>query len=149
MADDISIPQIQPHYIRWMIGSDMKAVLDIDDCCYSESWSARELRACMASRAIIGLTVEDRGTLLGFVIYELAGRSIRIVRMGVDPRERRCGVATSMLDRLKSKLSSQRRLVLTVDVDGHSIFAQKCLAKNGFTAEPLPNDVIRFTYKQG
>lgn len=71
---------------------------------------------------------------------------IEILRLGVDPRERRNGVGTALIDRLKGKLKEQRRDTITIDTPGVSLAAQLFLSKAGFTAESRPVDLIRFTF---
>jgi len=95
---------------------------------------------------VIAVVAEERGHVLGYCIYRLGGFVIEILRLGVDPRERRNGVGTALIDRLKSKLMNQRRDTITVDVLGTSVGQQYFLANAGFMAEARPGGVIRFTY---
>ena len=132
--------------IRWMIRRDDRDVLRIDERCYLESLSHSELIKTLRESSVIAVVAEDRGHVLGYCIYELAGFEIRILRMGVDPRERRNGVGTALLERLKSKLVNQRRDTITIETPGVSLAAQLFLSKAGFTAEARPGDVIRFTF---
>jgi len=134
--------------IRWRIGRDDREVLQIDDRCYIESMTQRDLKDLLADRSVIAVVAEDRGHILCYCIYQLGKNAIRILRMGVDPRERRCGVATAMLDRLKDKVANHRRTEITVEVAGHAIAAQLCLCRAGFVAEPMPLDQIRFTFRK-
>ena len=132
--------------IRWMILRDDREVLRIDDCCYIESLTHSDLIKTLREPSVIAVVAEDRGHILGYCIYRLGGFTIEILRLGVDPRERRNGVGTALLDRLKSKLKGQRRDTITIDTPGVSLAAQLFLSKAGFTAEARPGDVIRFTF---
>lgn len=133
--------------IRWCIARDYKQVLDIDDCGYAEPLSRKELLACMKDNSVIGVVAEDEsGDVVGYCIYQLLSAEVRIIRMAVKPRERRNGIATAMIDRLKAKVLTARRSTLSAEVDGHQIFAQHLLSRCGFEASVRPNDVIRFTF---
>jgi len=132
--------------IRWMIRRDDREVLRIDERCYLESLSHSELIKTLRESSVIAVVAEDRGHVLGYCIYRLAGFTIEILRLGVDPRERRNGVGTALIERLKSKLKGQRRDTITIDTPGVSLAAQLFLSKAGFVAEARPGDVIRFTF---
>jgi [ribosomal protein S18]-alanine N-acetyltransferase len=132
--------------IRWQINRDNKEIICIDERCYLEPLIYSDLIDMLKDRNVIGIVAEDRGHVLGYVIYRLSRWRIEILRMGVDPIERRCGVGTAMLQRLKDKLSHQRRDTLRVDVPGMSLAAQLCLQRCGFVGESRPGDVIRFEF---
>ena len=132
--------------IRWRIGRDDKAILRIDERCYLDRLTHTSLAAMLRDRSVIAVVAEERGHVLGYCIYRLGGFVIEILRLGVDPRERRNGVGTALIDRLKSKLLNQRRDTITIDVLGTSVGQQYFLANAGFMAESRPGDVIRFTF---
>ena len=132
--------------IRWMIRRDDREVLMIDDRCFIEPLTQHALIDLLRDRNVLAVVAEERGHVLGYCIYRLGGFVIEILRLGVDPRERRNGVGTALIDRLKSKLLNQRRDTITIDVLGTSVGQQYFLANAGFMAESRPGDVIRFTY---
>ena len=132
--------------IRWRIGRDDKDILRIDERSYLDRLTHTSLAAMLRDRNVIAVVAEDRGHVLGYCIYRLGGFVIEILRLGVDPRERRNGVGTALIDRLKSKLMNQRRDTITIDTPGVSLAAQLFLSKAGFVAESRPGDVIRFTF---
>ena len=136
-------------HLRWCIRRDDRQILAIDDCGYVEPWSQADLLAVLRDRAVIGVVAEyETKRVIGFCIYRLEGDTVRILRMAVEPRERRNGVATAMLDRLKSKVANQRRSIIVAEVDGHQVFAQHMLSRCGFVAEVMPDDGIRFTFRK-
>ena len=132
--------------IRWRIQSDNASLLRIDSRCYLDSLTAVDLNTMLRDNRVIADVAEDRGNVLGYCIYQLRPRVIKILRMGVDTIERRNGIATAFLERLKSKLGKQDRDTIVMDTPGVSLAAQLCLAKAGFVAEPRPDDMIRFTF---
>jgi ribosomal-protein-alanine N-acetyltransferase len=135
--------------LRWCIRRDDKQILAIDDVGYVEPWSQADLLTALRNRDVIGIVAEDENRrVIGFCVYRLERETVRILRLAVEPRERRNGVATAMIERLKSKILTQRRSQIVVEVDGHQVFAQHMLSRCGFRAKCLPDDGIRFTYKE-
>jgi len=132
--------------IRWRIKSDNSSLIRIDARCYLDALTHTSLAEMLRDRSVIAVVAEDRGNVLGYCIYQLRPTAIKILRMGVDTIERRNGIATAFLERLKSKLGKLDREAIVMDTPGVSLPAQLCLAKNGFVAEQRPNDMIRFTF---
>lgn len=132
--------------IRWRKTSDNSTIIKIDQHCYLNALQYSELIKLLREPSVIAIVAEERGHVLGYAIYRLSGFAIEIIRIGVDPRERRNGVGTALIDRLKSKLKGQRRDTITIDTPGVSLAAQLFLSKAGFMAESRPGDVIRFTF---
>ena len=133
-------------HIRWMIRSNYSEVLYVDARCYEDPLTYTELIRTLRNNSVISVVLEDDNEIHGYCIYELSAGTIKIIRFGVEPTHRRCGVATALLQRLKDKLSNQRRDTIVTVVSGQAIQAQLCLARCGFVAEPQPFDLIRFTY---
>jgi len=133
-------------HIRWMTRRDYEEVLYVDARCYEDPLTYTELIRTLRNNSVISVVLEQDDEILGYCIYELSAGAIKIIRFGVEPKHRRCGVATALLQRLKDKLSNQRRNTIAVIVSGQAIQAQLCLARCGFVAEPQPFDLIRFTY---
>ena len=132
--------------IRWRKTSDNSTIIKIDQHCYLNALQYSDLIKILREPPVVAIVAEDRGHILGYAIYRLSGFAIEIIRIGVDPRERRNGVGTALIDRLKSKLKGQRRDTITIDTPGVSLAAQLFLSKAGFMAESRPGDVIRFTF---
>lgn len=95
---------------------------------------------------MIGLAVEAEGRVVGFVLYELQENRLRIDRMAIHPDFRRTGYATAIIDRLKGKLSQQRRQVLFVDVSDRDLTAHLFLKSCGLRAV-VRGECYRFTYR--
>lgn len=114
--------------MRWMLQRDMPAVLAIEADSFDWPWSRQDFLDCLRERNSIGMvaTLGDRDVPVGFVVYELAKRRIKIVDLAVSPRWRRIGVGRRMIDKLKGKLGGERRrLVARVDegnLAGHLFF---------------------------
>lgn len=106
--------------IRHLIRRDLLDVLEIDTLCFQEqSWSESDFIARLAARNTIGLVALDRGNdedIIGYCLYELFKRKLEILRIAVDPLRHGDGFGFAMLDKLKSKLSWDRRSKLVAHV---------------------------------
>jgi len=133
-----------PRVPRWMTGSDVNAVLDIDWECYERNMEREDLLRLLTSRGTIGICVpDDQLRVVGFCVYRLA-TEIEIIRMGVASRSRRCGYGTAMLDRIKSRLQHDRTEIVA-GVEGHAVHAQLMFRSAGFIGTAIEDD-IRFVF---
>lgn len=147
--------------IRWLIKRDLQDVLAIEAASFRPSWDEAEFRRLLRARNMMGLVATDaRNTPIGFVLYQLRQYQIRIVRLAVHPAYRRIGIGTDMVERLKDKLTNQRRDHMRVDVPESDLGAQLFLRACGFRAVRVercaaladPNelqDAYVFTYRIG
>lgn len=107
---------------------------------------AEEFCSRLQNRAMIGLSVKVEGRVVGFVLYELQKERLRIDRMAIHPDFRRMGYATAIIDRLKAKLSQQRRQVLFADVSDRDLTAHQFLKSCDLRAV-VRGECYRFTYR--
>ena len=124
--------------MRWMGRRDLPHVLQIEEQSFKEPWNEDNFLQVLRLRNCIGMVIEYEELVIGFVIYELhdtyrsQSRPIEILNIAVDPEFRRMMVGTSMIEKLKSKLSWQRRRKLMTWVSETNLEAQVWLRSNGF-----------------
>ena len=141
----VVITKIPDVLIRWIIQADHKEVLDIDFHSYTDDLSLDILR----DRAVIAVVSEDSsGNVVGFCIYRLGTGSVEILRLAVQPKYRRCGIATAMIKRITEKVMLNRRRVCVALVDERSLNAHLLLKSCGFVGTQCGNE-IRFRYERG
>lgn len=121
-------------HVRWMIRRDAEEVLAIDRQSYKPSLNAKGLTNLLKSRRIIGMVLELDDIVAGFMIYDLRKTELDVVRMAVARQFRRQGLGSAMLDKLKGKLSINRRRKITVDTSDFNLPAHLFLKANQFTA---------------
>jgi len=140
----------------WLIRRDMPAVMAIEQLGSSIPWNEEQLVLQLRKRNTIGLVVTDEERdamspaampIFGYVVYELNKERLHIMRLCVGPASRRRGVAAAGISRLKSKLRTQRRRLLTADVHESQLAVQLTLAHCGFVATGMDGEVIRFEYQ--
>jgi ribosomal-protein-alanine N-acetyltransferase len=112
----------------------MERVLEIEQGSFEFPWSEDEFVRCLRQRNCIGMVAEQGDRVLGFMIYELHKTRLHILNFAVDQQRRRQGVGGQMVQKLVSKLSSQRRTRLSLEVRETNLAAQLFFRKAGFRA---------------
>ena len=141
--------------IRWMIRRDMPAVLDIEQHSFEFPWSEEEFVRCLRQRNCIGMVAERDTTVVGFMIYELHKNRLHLLNFAVAPGARRSGVGKSMVDKLSSKLTADRRNRIMLEVRETNLDAQIFFRERGFRAisvlrsfyEDSPEDAYLMQYR--
>jgi len=146
--------QLRVH-IRWMIRRDMREVLDIERTSFEFPWLEEDFIRCLRQRNCIGMAAEHGDKVVGFMIYELHKSRLHILNFAVSDRARHRGVGQQMIDKLISKLSSQRRTRITLEVRETNLIAQLFFKATGFWAtsvlrsyyEDSPEDAYVMQYR--
>lgn len=128
-----SQPQLRVH-IRWMIRRDMPEVLNIERESFEFPWFEEDFIRCLRQRNCIGMVAEQGERVVGFMIYELHKSRLHILNFAVAKGMRGRGIGRQMADKLASKLSSQRRTRITLEVRETNLPAQLFFKKVGFRA---------------
>ena len=121
--------------IRWLIRRDMGEVLQIERTSFEFPWTEDEFLCCLRQRNCIGVVAEiGCQQIIGFMLYELQCRTLRILKIAVDAEYRRRGVGSRMVEPLVDKLSHERRSEIEVGVRETNLPAQLFFAEFGFRA---------------
>lgn len=132
-------------HIRWMIRRDMPSVLAIEEASFEFPWSEEEFIRCLRQRNCIGMVAERDDQVLGFMIYELHKNRLHLLNFSVDPTYRRNSIGTSMVQKLASKLSYDRRSRITLEVRETNLDAQLFFRQQGFRAVSVLRDFYEDT----
>lgn len=146
--------QLRVH-IRWMIRRDMPEVLDVERESFEFSWFEEDFIRCLRQRNCIGMVAEHGERVVGFMIYELHKTRLHILNFAVAESVRRRGVGQQMANKLISKLSSQRRTRISLEVRETNLQAQMFFKELGFRAtsvlrsfyEDSPEDAYVMQYR--
>lgn len=99
--------------IRWMIRRDMKEVLAIESECYAQPWTETDFLSCLRQRNCIGMVATtDDGVVVGYMFYEIHRHGLELLNLAVAKGCWRSGIGRGMLDKLRMKLSAQRRIFI-------------------------------------
>jgi ribosomal-protein-alanine N-acetyltransferase len=121
-------------HIRWMIRRDMPEVLRIEHVSFDFPWCEDDFLDHLRQRNCIGMVAELDEKIVGFMVYELHERELRILRFAVHPEHRRRKVGTQMGLKLIGKLSNRRRSRIVIDVRETHLEAQLFFRQLGFRA---------------
>lgn len=131
--------------IRWMIRRDMPEVLDIEHQCFEFPWSDQNFIDFLRKRNGMNLVAEIEDRVVGFIMYELHKDRLHIRNFAVDEQFRRCGIGKSMIEKLKNKLSDQRRTHIALEVRETNVPAQLFFRRMGFRATNVLRDFYEDT----
>lgn len=120
--------------IRWLIRRDMPRVLQIEKASFTIPWEEEDFLFYLRQRTCIGLVVEHCKQVEGYVIYELDKRTLHLLNLAVSPDNRRTGIGTAILDKLKDKLSQIGRTDLMMTVRENNVPSQLFLRTQDFRA---------------
>jgi ribosomal-protein-alanine N-acetyltransferase len=134
--------QLRVH-IRWMIRRDMPEVLAIERESFEFPWFEEDFIRCLRQRNCIGMVAEHGERVVGFMIYELHKTRLHILNFAVAGGVRRRCIGRQMAEKLISKLSSQRRTRITLEVRETNLPAQLFFKQVGFRA----TSVLRSYYE--
>jgi [ribosomal protein S18]-alanine N-acetyltransferase len=132
-------------HIRWMIRRDMPSVLAIEEASFEFPWSEEEFIRCLRQRNCIGMVAEQDDEVVGFMIYELHKNRLHLLNFSVAPKCRRSAIGTSMIQKLSSKLSHERRNRITLEVRETNLGAQLFFKHLGFRAISVLRDFYEDT----
>lgn len=131
---------VLPVQIRWMIRRDMAMVVGIENSSFEFPWSEEEFVKSLRRRNCIGMVAEHDERIVGYMIYELHKSRLHVLNFAVDPTFRRMGVGGQMINKLTSKLSSQRRYRILLEVRETNLQAQVFFRDMNFRAISLLRD---------
>lgn len=121
-------------HVRWMVRRDMPDVLDIESASYDFPMCEEEVLEALRRRNCIGMVAEREDRILGFMIYELRRECIRIIDLAVHTESRRLRVGEQMVNKLKTKLTPERRTRLELVARETNIDGLLFLKNQGFRA---------------
>lgn len=132
-------------HIRWMIRRDMPEVLKIETESFEFPWAEEDFVRCLRQRNCIGMVAEFDDHVVGFMIYELHQERLHILNFCVAREFYRCNVGTVMVQKLISKLSSQRRSRIRLEVRETNLAAQLFFRDMDFRAVSVLHDFYEDT----
>ena len=132
-------------HIRWMIRGDTPAVLNIEAASFEYPWSEEKLILTLWNREVIGMVAELANEVVGIMIYELHKNRLHLINFAVAPQARRQGVGSTMIEKLVSKLSHDRRNRIMLEVRESNLAALLFFESRGFRAIKILRDYYEDT----
>ena len=120
--------------IQWGYVRDLRDIAAIERSIAADTfWTLAELEQffCTNFCKIVVATIADE--IVGYIMYQRFIDALEIVRIGVHPKQQRCGIGNRLIRWIKSKSGSeQKQVVITVHEENFAL--QKLLQVNGFQA---------------
>jgi [ribosomal protein S18]-alanine N-acetyltransferase len=146
--------QLRVH-VRWGIRRDMPEVLAIESAQFQYPWDEDDFVDALRGRNTIMMVAECQGRIVGYMVYELCKFYLELENFAVHGACQRRGVGRAMVDKLKSKLATQRRTRILVNVRETNLDAQLFFKAMGFRAkvileneyEDTDEDAYQFCYR--
>lgn len=121
--------------VRWLIRRDLERVLEIEQLSFPEPFSEEEMLDQLRKRNCIGMVAKTPDEqVVGFMIYELHKDRLILMDIAVHPAHRGKGYGTALIDRLRSKLSLNRRKCIELVCSEYNDAAHEWLRSRGFFA---------------
>lgn len=131
--------------IRWMIRADMPSVLAIESQCFSRPWSEADFIRRLRQRNCIGMVAKQGDWVAGFMVFEFHKNKLRLANLAVAVESRRIGIGRSMIEKLRGKLSRDRRDRIVLEVLETNLRAQLFFKALGFRATQVLRDFYEDT----
>jgi ribosomal-protein-alanine N-acetyltransferase len=134
------VPITKTLQLRWLIRKDMEQILKIENECFDSPYDIDWFMENLRHRNVVGMVADIRGSIAGFMLYELHKTHISIFDFAVSQEYQRQGVGTSMVQRLVDKLSHQGREAIEVMTSDQNINAHLFFRSCGFKAMSVFRD---------
>lgn len=122
-------------HVRWMCGRDAAPSIAVDDS--FDAWTEDDLRQCLRKRDRIGMVGEIDDKVVSFMAYRLLENRIKVLRFAVYYDWRRQGCGSAMIEKLKQKLSSQKRSEIIIPIRESNLQGQLFLKYHQFRARKI------------
>lgn len=117
-------------YMKYMvISKDVDAMLEIENQSFENPWTKGDFVDTLHDLQIMGLCMYLGNTLVGYMVYRLDENNLHLLKIAVHPQYRRQGYGSTLINRLKMRLSNQRSK-LTTEVDEFNLPALCMFRKN-------------------
>jgi ribosomal-protein-alanine N-acetyltransferase len=93
--------------IRWLLPTDLNALVAIDRACFGESaWGRSTFEAFLDEIGHYGLVAAPRDKIVAYLLYGIDPPRSRgaILRLAVRPRQQRRGIGTALVRRLLDRM---------------------------------------------
>jgi ribosomal-protein-alanine N-acetyltransferase len=126
--------------IRWMATRDIDAVAAIELKSNEFYISRDDLIKLLRRRSVVSMVAVENDKVIGFIVYELMNRRIQLLDIAVHSKFRNQGIGTDLINKLKSKLSNNRRTKISTEIRESNLEFQLFLQKCGFIGHEVLKD---------
>lgn len=122
-------------HIRWMIRRDMPEVLEIEELAFgADAWIEDDFLRVLRQRNCVGMVLELGEKVVAFTFYELHKTTLELLRVVVHVKHQRRRLGRQMMEKMASKLSTDRRTRVQMTLRESNVEGQLFLRACGFRA---------------
>lgn len=114
------------------MADEMKQIAEIEAACFSDAWSEKMLEETFEYEYNHLLIEKRNGKVAGYVIYSDVQGEAELLRIAVDKRFRRQGIAASLMKDMLEEITESGAEKVMLEVRAHNIAAVKLYKSFGF-----------------
>lgn len=118
----------------------MSSILDIEAKSFEYPWNFSTLEECIVCRKNVAMVATVENKVVGYIVYELHTASVHLLNLAVAEKNRRQGIATTLVETLRKKLHPDRRSKIVLGVRESNLEAQLFFRSLGFRAVQIVRD---------
>ena len=123
--------------VRPMTGEDIEQVTDLEQTCFSESWSGNLIRSGLDSRLDTYFVYVDHGQILGYAVIRVLADEGEIQRIAVYPNRRRQGIGRKLMDAMVAFARARGVRTMALEVRESNLGARNLYDSYGFRQEAV------------
>ena len=128
--------------LRWMLRSDLPAILQIEKKSYSYPWKKNGFVTHLQQRSVLGMVLEHQDLVVAYMVYQVSKIRIEILNLAVHPDFRRAKHGSVLIQKLQSKLSPDRKIKVIAWIDERNLRSQKFLRYHGFEVTRIEHEIF-------
>ena len=109
-----------------------KAIAQIEESCFSDAWSEKSLEDTFEYDYNHLLVEKGDGKVVGYIIYSDVQGEAELLRIAVDKRYRKRGIAQSLMQDMLDELVESGSEKVMLEVRAHNVAAVKLYKSFGF-----------------
>ena len=124
-------------------GADAAAIASLEALLFSDAWSEASVRSALSSPFTAALVAYVGGVCVGYLLSSLLSPEGELLRIGVHPSHRRCGMGASLMEGFFAEAKKRECTQLFLEVRADNEGAIALYRRYGF----LDNGIRRGYYK--
>lgn len=129
--------------IRILNREEAQTIADLECRAFSDPWSLKSVEGTLCQKDYINLGVWREGKLLGYLFFSCILDEGEIIRIAVEPDERRQGIAANLFQELRKKCLEKGIFKWMLDVRTGNEAALACYRKIGFCEDGRRKDFYK------
>ena len=135
--------------IREAAAKDAHAIYEIGTKCFTDAWHEETVAADLSKPHSAYLVAEKNGAVVGYACSWYVVDEAQLVNIGVSKKERRRGIADSLMKALLAEAKARGMVSIYLEVRTSNVAAQALYRKYGFTVKALRKGVYDLPKEDG